>query len=417
MSEMILEGGRPLLGCVRIQGSKNAALPMMAAAVLHEGEVALHNCPRIADVFSMERILRSLGAETCWEDHTLRICCRNLHGFEIDREDAASMRSSVMLMGSLLGRQGRVRIAYPGGCTIGARPIDLHLKVFQAMGARVEEQGDLLEARTPDCLWGTRICFPISSVGATENGILAAVKARGTTLLENCALEPEITHLCHFLQAMGAEIGGIGTRRLRIRGVRILRDAQFWVPPDRIVAGTYLYAAAATRGKVELLDVPVDEIASILRVYEKMGGQWECNGGKLIADASGVRRMVEYTRTQCYPGFPTDMQSVLMAVLLTIPGMGRIREEIFEDRLKTAGELKKLGGRIHTAGRDAWIIGGGPLTGARVEARDLRGGAALAVAALAASGTTVIGNAGFVERGYEAIDADLAGLGARIEMR
>ena len=148
-----------------------------------------------------------------------------------------------------------------------------------------------------------------------------------------------------------------------------------------------------------------------------MGGQWECNGGKLKADASGVRRMVEYTRTQCYPGFPTDMQSVLMAVLLTIPGKGRIREEIFEDRLKTAGELKKLGGRIHTAGRDAWIIGGGPLTGARVEARDLRGGAALAVAALAASGTTVIGSAGFVERGYEAIDADLAALGARIEMR
>lgn len=417
LGEMIIEGGRPLLGCARVQGSKNAVLPMMAAAILHEGEVALHNCPRIADVFSMERILRSLGAETCWDDHTLRISCRNLRGFEIDREDAASMRSSVMLMGGLLGRQGRVRIAYPGGCTIGARPIDLHLGVFQAMGARVEEQGDLVEAWTPDCLSGTRICFPISSVGATENAILAAVKARGTTLLENCALEPEISHLCHFLQAMGAEIGGIGTRRLRIRGVRILRDAQFWVPSDRIVAGTYLYAAAATRGKIELCGAPVNEIASILKVYEKMGGQWECNGGKLIADASGVHRMVEYTRTQCYPGFPTDMQSVLMAVLLTIPGKGRIREEIFEDRLKTAGELEKLGGKICTAGRDAWIIGGEPLSGTRVQARDLRGGAALAVAALAAEGTTVIGNAGFVERGYEAIDADLSDLGASIVMR
>lgn len=414
---MIIEGGRPLLGCARIQGSKNAVLPMMAAAILHEGEVALHNCPRIADVFSMERILRSLGAETSWEDHTLRISCRNLGGFEIDREDAASMRSSVMLMGSLLGKQGRVRIAHPGGCTIGARPIDLHLGVFRAMGARIEEQGDLLEARTPEGISGARICFPISSVGATENGILAAVKARGTTLLENCALEPEITHLCHFLQAMGAEIGGIGTRRLRIRGVRVLRDTQFWVPPDRIVAGTYLYAAAATRGRVELMEVPVGEITSILKVYEKMGGQWVCNGGKLLADATGVHRMVEYTRTQCYPGFPTDMQSVLMAVLLTLPGEGKIREEIFEDRLKTAKEFRKLGGTIHTAGRDAWIIGGEPLEGARVEARDLRGGAALAVAALAASGTTVIGNAGFVERGYEAIDEDLSGLGASIEMR
>ena len=417
MGEIIIEGGRPLSGSVKIQGSKNAALPMMAAALLHDGEVILHNCPRIADVFSMERILKSLGAETGWEDHTLRISCRNVQDTLIDGETARSMRSSVILMGSMLGRTGRICIASPGGCTIGRRPVDLHLKAFEAMGARVNQEGGMLCAVSSGRLEGTRVEFPISSVGATENGILAAVGARGTTYLENCALEPEIYHLCRLLQAMGAEIGGVGTRSLRIRGVGALRNAEYQVPPDRIVAGTYLYAAAATRGNVTLENPPLGEIASIIEVYEKMGGQWEINGGKLVADASGVGRMVAFTKTQCYPGFPTDMQSMLMAVLLTIPGQGRIREEIFEDRFKAAEEFRKLGARIRVEGRDAWIEGGYPLTGTQVLARDLRGGAALAAAGLAAQGTTVIRDAGFVERGYEAIDKDLEALGARIRMK
>ncbi len=417
MGEIIIEGGRPLSGSVKIQGSKNAALPMMAAALLHDGEVILHNCPRIADVFSMERILKSLGAETGWEDHTLRISCRNIQDTLIDGETARSMRSSVILMGSMLGRTGRICIASPGGCTIGRRPVDLHLKAFEAMGARVNQEGGMLCAVSSGRLEGARVEFPISSVGATENGILAAVRARGTTYLENCALEPEIYHLCRLLQAMGAEIGGVGTRSLRIRGVGALRNAEYQVPPDRIVAGTYLYAAAATRGTVTLENPPLGEIASIIEVYEKMGGQWEINGGKLVADASGVGRMVAFTKTQCYPGFPTDMQSMLMAVLLTIPGQGRIREEIFEDRFKAAEEFRKLGARIRVEGRDAWIEGGYPLTGTQVLARDLRGGAALAAAGLAAQGTTVIRDAGFVERGYEAIDKDLEALGARIRMK
>ena len=212
MGEIIIEGGRPLSGGVKIQGSKNAALPMMAAALLHNGEVILHNCPRIADVFSMERILISLGAETGWEDHTLRISCRNVQDTLIDGETARSMRSSVILMGSMLGRTGRICIASPGGCTIGRRPVDLHLKAFEAMGARVNQEDGMLCAVSPGRLEGARVKFPISSVGATENGILAAVRARGTTYLENCALEPEVFHLCRLLQAMGAEIGGVGTR-------------------------------------------------------------------------------------------------------------------------------------------------------------------------------------------------------------
>lgn len=417
LGEIIIEGGRPLRGSVKIQGSKNAVLPMMAAAVLHEGQVILHGCPKIADVFSMEHILRSLGARTRWEEDTLHISCEKISGTIIDEASARSMRSSVILMGSMLGRTGNICVSYPGGCTIGKRPIDLHLHTLSRMGAHISQKGDVICASCPGGLSGASISFPLSSVGATENGILAAVKAKGTTILENCALEPEIFHLCRFLQAMGAEIGGIGTRKLQIRGVRILRNAEVYIPADRIVAGTYLYAAAATRGKIQMENPPMEEIASILQVYEKMGGQWERIGGKLLADASRVGVQVPATVTECYPGFPTDMQSVLMAVLLTIPGKARIRESIFEDRFRTVEEFVKLGGKITVKGRDAFLEGGNPLTGTEVRARDLRGGAALAAAGLAARGTTVIRDASYIERGYQALDRDLAGLGARIRMK
>ena len=260
MGEIWIDGEIPLSGQVQIQGSKNAALPMMAAALLHDGVTVLHRCPRIADVYAMEKILISLGVKTSWEQHTLTLDCRKIKGSEITGVYAESMRSSVILMGSMLSRMKKVRIVYPGGCTIGKRPIDLHLKVFQAMGVRIEEDNGVLLASCEARMKGTDIEFPFSSVGATENGLLAAVKAKGITRLKNCAAEPEIYHLCHFLQAMGAEIRGIGTRELEIRGVQALRNVEYTVPADRIVAGTYLFAAAATRGIVELLDAPVDEM-------------------------------------------------------------------------------------------------------------------------------------------------------------
>lgn len=414
MGEIWIDGGNPLSGQVQIQGSKNAALPMMAAALLHDGITILHRCPRIADVYAMEKILVSLGARTSWNGHTLLIDCRKITETRIEGPHAESMRSSVILMGSMLSRMKKVQIVYPGGCVIGKRPIDLHLKVFQAMGVRIEERGEELLAVCGGRMKSAAVEFPISSVGATENGLLAAVKAKGITTLKNCAAEPEIYHLCRFLQAMGAEIKGIGTRKLQIRGVQALRDVEYTVPADRIVAGTYLFAAAATRGNVGLIDAPAEEMFSVLKVYEKMGGQWERNGGTLRADASKVRYPISYLETACYPGFPTDMQSVLMAALLTVEGESRIREQIFEDRYKIVPQLKKMGGYVKVAGMDAQIQGGRVLNGARVEAQELRGGAALVVAGLAAKGKTVIENSRFIERGYEDIESDLSFLGGKI---
>lgn len=390
---------------------------MMAAALLHDGITILHGCPRIADVYAMEKILVSLGAKTRWNGHTLSLDCRKITGTRIGGKYAESMRSSVILMGSMLSRMKKVQIVYPGGCVIGKRPIDLHLKVFQAMGAVIEEREEGLSASCPERMMAAEVEFPLSSVGATENGLLAAVKAKGITKLKNCAAEPEIFHLCRFLQAMGAEIRGIGTRELQIRGVQALRNVEYTVPADRIVAGTYLFAAAATRGKVEIIHAPVEEMEAVLKVYEKMGGQWESNGGKLRADAQNIRNPVPWLQTECYPGFPTDMQSILMAVLLTVPGESRIREQIFEDRYKIVPQLAKMGAQIRVSGRDARIRGECVLCGAPVEAEELRGGAALVVAGLAAEGTTVIRNSCFIERGYENIESDLSDLGGRIQIK
>lgn len=390
---------------------------MMAAALLHDGVTVLHGCPRIADVYAMEKILVSLGAKTQWNGHTLTLDCKKITGTGIGGRYAESMRSSVILMGSMLSRMKKVQIVYPGGCVIGKRPIDLHLRVFQAMGAVIEEKEEGLLASCPERMFGAQVEFPLSSVGATENGLLAAVKAKGVTTLKNCAAEPEIYHLCRFLQAMGAEIRGIGTRELQIRGVQALRNVEYTVPPDRIVAGTYLLAAAATRGNIELVRAPLEEMEAVLQVYEKMGGQWESNGGKLRADARNIRNPVSWIQTECYPGFPTDMQSILTAVLLTVPGESRIREQIFEDRYKIVPQLEKMGARIRVSGREAVIWGGYALHGARMEAQELRGGAALVVAGLAAQGKTVIRNSHFIERGYENIERDLSALGGRIYIK
>lgn len=414
LGEIWIEGGTPLSGEIQIQGSKNAALPMMAAALLHEGVTVLRGCPRITDVLMMEKILGSLGVETRWEENDLTLNCRRISGWKITDSCAGSMRSSVILLGSMLARQGRLTILYPGGCTIGKRPIDLHIMALSSMGAEIEEEEGRLRAISRGRMEGAHIVFPISSVGATENALLGAVLARGTTWLENCAAEPEITHLCRFLQAMGAEISGIGTRNIRVRGVQALRDVDYQVPPDRIAAGTYLYGGAATRGRVILQGAPVEEMKSVLQVYEKMGGQWEQKGGKLVGDARNMGRAIPCLETECYPGFPTDMQSILMAVLLTVPGRSHIREQIFEDRFKVVSQLQRMGGKIDTKGRDAYIEGGSLLRGARVQAQELRGGAALVVAGLAAEGITVVEESHFIERGYENLEQMLGALGGKI---
>lgn len=407
-------GGRPLDGTVSIQGSKNAALPMMAASLLHRGVSVLKGCPRIADVLCMEGILGEMGAVTWWEGHDLYLDCTKADKTEISEVYTGKMRSSVILLGAMLGRNKKGCLGYPGGCVIGKRPIDLHLLALRSLGARIEEGPFFLCASCRE-LKGSTISFPGKSVGATEQGILAAVLAKGETCLKNCAREPEIQWLCRYLRGMGAKISGEGGECIYITGVEELNGGNMQVPPDRIVAGTYLCACAATRGRITIENPPEGELDAFLEVYRKIGGQYKAKSGKLIADGSGVRFSLPYLETGVYPGFPTDLQSPMMAVLATIPGESHIREMIFEDRFKAAEQMNRMGAGIVTAGRDAFIHGGHPLLGCQVYAQELRGGAALILAALAAKGETEIHGYSYIRRGYERIGDDLRTLGAKCQ--
>lgn len=410
MGSLFVQGGMPLHGTVRIQGSKNAVLPMMAAAILHRGTTILKNCPRISDVLFMTEILKSLGANIEWEGHTMKIDCASLHSWKIPSIYGAQMRSTTMLLGSLIGRMGKCEMPYPGGCMIGKRPIDLHIDGLKALNVQTYERTCAIRAETK-ALVGGSYCFRGKSVGATENMIMAAVFARGCTLLYGCSVEPEIVWLCKFLVNMGAKIKGIGTGSLQIEGVRSLKDSEFFVPTDRIVAGTYLLAGAITRGTVTLENAPVEEMGSILQAYEKMGGQYELSSGKLITNSGRICSPLLFIETKVYPGLPTDLQSQLMAVLATIPGCSVIRENVFEDRFKVVAELNKMGCCISVKDRNAYIQGVSALQGAQVTAKELRGGAALVLAALAAEGDSCIQNYHYIERGYEDISRDITLLG------
>lgn len=413
LKRIYIEGGRKLKGSVWIQGSKNAALPMMAASLLHRGVSVLRGCPKIADVFCMEEILKKLGAKTWWEGHDLYLNCSQCRGQEISSEDTSKMRSSVILLGAVTARNKRGKIGYPGGCVIGKRPIDLHLYALRCLGVKIREEENFVEAECGE-LTGGEISFSAKSVGATEQGILSAVTARGRTIIKNCAKEPEILWLCRYLRAMGARISGEEKGVIMIDGVPCLKGGDMQVPPDRIVAGTYICAAAVTRGRIEILNPPGGELNAFLQVYRKIGGQYEVNSGKLIVDARGVNAPADYVETGVYPGFPTDLQSPLMAVLLTVPGKSRIRENIFEARYKAAEEMKRMGAQIQIRERDAFIDGGFPLTGCTVKAQELRGGAALVLAALACKGISCIEGCSFIERGYEHICEDLNALGGAL---
>lgn len=410
IDEIVVTGGKPLNGTVRIQGSKNSALPIMAAALLSEGTSVLRGCPRIADVFLMEKILQGLGALTWWQDHDLYLDCSHAEGTAIPEAFSGKMRSSVILLGAMLGRNHKASTGYPGGCVIGKRPVDLHIKVLRSLGAEIVENGREIMASCGK-LKGTEIFFPKRSVGATEQGILAAVLAEGRTVLRGCACEPEIGWLCSYLNGMGAKIFFPEKNIICIEGVKCLDPGDGVIPPDRIVAGTYLLAAAATRGEIMIENPPLGEMDGILEVYRKMGGQYDILGGKLIVNGKNTGYPIGLLETEVYPGFPTDLQSPVMAVLATIPGESRIREKIFEDRYKTAPWLCRMGADIEIRDGTAVIRGGYPLSGCTVEAQELRGGAALVIAALAASGTTRIRGCRFIERGYEHICEDLTAAG------
>ena len=410
IDEIVVTGGKPLNGTIKIQGSKNAALPIMAAAFLSEGTSVLRGCPRIADVFLMEKILRDLGAVSWWQGHDLYLDCSQAEGTVITEAFSGKMRSSVILLGAMLGRNHKASTGYPGGCVIGKRPVDLHIKVLRSLGAEIVENDTEIRAFCGK-LKGAEIFFPKSSVGATEQGILASVLAEGRTILRGCACEPEIGWLCSYLNGMGAKIFFPEKDIICIEGVKRLRPGDGVIPPDRIVAGTYLLAAAATRGEIIIENPPLGEMDGILEVYRKMGGQYDILGGKLIVNGKNTGSPLKLLETEVYPGFPTDLQSPAMAVLATIPGESRIREKIFEDRYKTAPWLCRMGADIRIQDGEAVIHGGYPLMGCTVEAQELRGGAALVIAALAASGTTKVRGCCFIERGYEHICEDLTALG------
>ncbi len=410
-----IRGRKRLCGSLAVQGSKNAALPIMAASLLVRGCIVLHNCPKILDVYAMLSILKHLGCQVRWEDGTVIICTDGLFSCQVPERYASSMRSSVMLLGPLLGRVGCADLAWPGGCSIGARPVDLHQMALEQMGVRFEAGEKSLFAESKK-LHGAAIKLPFPSVGATENVILAAVLADGITVLENAAKEPEITALCEFLCKLGAKIWGAGESKIRIEGVRSLREAEFTIPSDRIVMGTYLLAALGTGGDIFLQGNCAGNLGILASLAEGAGAVVSSReDGMRIVMGRPFSSSVRIT-TAPYPGFPTDLQSPLLALTTVSGHVCSIEERIFESRFSTAGELQKMGADIRIFGQKAWIYGKELLQGASVSASDLRGGAALVLAGLFAEGETEVSEISHIRRGYQHIDKDLAELCADIKL-
>ena len=411
-----ITGGTPLHGSITLQGSKNAALPLMAASILHPGRTTLHHVPAIRDVDVMIEILENIGCTVQKDNGTLIIDAEKAEHFEVAASLGERMRSTIILLGSMLGRAGRAKMPFPGGCIIGMRPIDIHITSLGKMGAVFEETDGMLCAET-DGLCGTRIHLRFPSVGATENVILAAVYARGRTRIENCAKEPEIAELCRFLREKGAKIEGEGTSCILVEGVSHLRDSTYTLMPDRIVAGTYLFAAAATRGEICLEGMRPSDMESVLDVLGRMGAVYENREDGFYLDGRKAINPLPVVCTETYPGFPTDLQSQLLATLCVARGRSVIRECIFEERFRIAPWLNRMGADVTTDGREAVIEGKAHLSGQMVKAQELRGGAALVFAALMAQGITRVYGSAFIERGYEDLAGDLRKLGAVISKK
>lgn len=416
MGSLFIKGGRPLNGEVSIQGSKNGALPLLTASLLISGKTVLHNCPRIKDIDAMAQLLKTLGCEITFERNTITIDATQICDTHCPQKQVQAMRSSIMLLGPLLGRCQNVRMNRPGGCVIGERPTDLHEAALRKMNVRFETDADMITAYT-EKLKGADICLAFPSVGATENVIMAAVLAEGVTHLKNAAVEPEIGLLCEFLKRAGAKIRRVGETELEIRGVRHLHGVSMQIMPDRIVAGTYLLAAAVTRGQIVLKDAPGRQMDSLIGLLRQMGAGVLADHDIIYMDAESANLPVEYVQTQVYPGFPTDLQSMLLAALTVAQGESVLEETIFEDRFKVVPELRNMGADIRVEGRRVFIKGVRFLRAAHLTAYELRGGAALVLAALAARGESIIDGAHFIERGYENICRDLQCLNAEIRLQ
>lgn len=411
VERLVIRGGRRLTGTVSISGAKNAALPIMAATLLAEGESILHRVPNLRDIRMMQDILHGLGVRTVRDNSSLTVDTRAVTSASVGEQLSREMRASVFLMGALLGRCGEVSVSYPGGCAIGPRPIDLHLKAFEKMGTHIAEEHGTVRL-TAKKLVGADVQFDFPSVGATENAMLAGVLAEGVTVLRNVAREPEIVDLSSFLQAMGAKIDGAGTDTITICGVKRLVPAEYTVQPDRIEAGTFLLAGCITRGEVILEDVMPNHLFAVIDKLREAGAQVRCAEREIHLCAERIRSVD--IKTLPYPAFPTDLQAPMMALLATAEGTGIITETIFENRFKHVDELVRMGAHIRVEGRSAVVRGVPVLTGTKVEAGDLRAGAALVLAGLCAEGITEVDRAIYIDRGYEEIEHKLRQINADI---
>ncbi len=416
MDKLVIEGGHPLRGSIKISGAKNAALPLIAATLLAPGRHTVRNVPNLRDTRTILKLLESFGAKTeLAADGTLTVDSDEISNLEASYELVKTMRASVLVLGPLLARFGRARVSLPGGCAIGARPIDFHLQALEKMGARLVLREGYVEAQAEASLAGAEVCFDIPSVTGTENILMAAVLAKGVTVLKNAAREPEVGNLIEMLQAMGAEIEGRDTDRLTIRGVPRLKAADSAVIPDRIETGTYLIAVGAVGGEVTLTNCRPGHLPSVLDKLRQVGLVIEEGEDSIRVARRGALRNVD-VKTMPYPGFPTDLQAQVMALMaMTNGGLSVIHETIFENRFMHVAELRRLGADIRVDGRSAIVKGAGGFVGAKVMATDLRASASLVIAGLAAQGLTEISRIYHLERGYDNLVGKLRALGAKVQ--
>lgn len=414
MEKIIIEGGAKLSGVIEVGGAKNAVLPLMAAGIMvTDGTLVLKNVPRVLDVVTMKDLLRHLGAEIEYSNDTIKISSSKISIFNPPADFVTAMRASVLVMGPLLGRFGRVVTPLPGGCAIGDRPIDQHLEVFKAMGSEVNIHSNFVEVKCKK-LKGADFTFRISTVTGTENAIMAAIFAEGETVLRNSAREPEIVELAEVMNKMGAKINGAGTDTIKIKGISSLKGIIHTVMPDRIEAGTYIIAAVLSGNRVIVKNIIPEQINALLKKLMDCGADFQVEKDSIIV--SGGRRLIATdVVTEVYPGFPTDLQAQFMALMCFTPGKSVVREAIFENRFQHVNELKKMGADIILDGSVARINGGRRLIGAPVRASDLRASACLIIAGLGAKGITEIEGLEHLDRGYEKIEDKLSGVGAKIK--
>ena len=419
MDRIHIRGGRPLNGTIAISGAKNAALPLMTACLLTDAPLTLSNAPDLADITTMARLLEKMGVSVDrngdGERHTITLTADRVFDTTAPYDLVRKMRASILVLGPLVARHGQAVVSLPGGCAIGARPVDLHLEGLSRLGAEIELSDGYIHAAAPNGLTGARIVFPMVSVGATEDVLMAACLATGETVIENAAREPEIGDLARCLVAMGADIDGIDSSTLVVRGVERLHGTDHEIIADRIEAGTYAMAAAVTRGRVELIGARTHDLTAAVEVLEKAGVEIaETAAGMMVAADNGKLRGVD-AMTEPFPGFPTDLQAQFMALMATAEGAAMVTETIFENRFMHVPELMRMGADINLHGGTAMVRGVARLKGAPVMATDLRASASLILAALAAEGETVINRVYHLDRGFEKVVRKLAGCGADIE--